>query len=61
MKLRTVNILYMDQNVYLISSDKGAIIIDPGQINDEIREFIDENKNKEFAIFLTPMPLTNKS
>ena len=53
MKLRTVNIGYMDQNVYLISSDKGAVIIDPGQITDEIREFIDENKNKEFAIFLT--------
>ncbi len=53
MKLKTVNIPYMDQNVYLISGSTGAVIIDPGQMTDEIREFIMENKSKEFAILLT--------
>ena len=53
MKLKTVNIPYMDQNVYLISSDTGAVIIDPGEMNDEIREFINVNKSKDFVILLT--------
>ncbi len=53
MKLKTVNIPYMDQNVYLISGSTGAVIIDPGQMTDEIREFIAENKSKELAILLT--------
>lgn len=53
MKLKTVTIPYMDQNVYLISSEKGALIIDPGQMTDEIREFIKENRSKEFAVLLT--------
>ena len=53
MRLKTVNIPYMDQNVYLISGDNGAVIIDPGQMTDEIREFISENSSNEFAILLT--------
>jgi glyoxylase-like metal-dependent hydrolase (beta-lactamase superfamily II) len=53
MKLKTVTIPYMDQNVYLISGDSGAVIIDPGQITEEIKAFIVENKTKEFAVLLT--------
>ncbi len=53
MRLKTVNIAFMDQNVYLISSDCGAVIIDPGQMNDEIRQFINDNNGKEIAILLT--------
>lgn len=53
MRLKTVNIPYMDQNVYLISGDNGAIIIDPGQMTDEIRDFISENGSKNLAILLT--------
>ena len=53
MKLKTVKIPYMDQNVYLISGSTGAVIIDPGQMTDEIKEFIAENKSKELAILLT--------
>lgn len=53
MKLNTVNTPFMDVNVYLISSEKSAIIIDPGQMTDEIKDFISDNYGKEFAILLT--------
>lgn len=53
MNLKTLNIPFMDENAYLISGQKGAIIIDPGQFNDEIKAFIEENSKKEFAVLLT--------
>lgn len=53
MKLITVNTPFMDENAYLISTEKGAVIIDPGEMNEEIKEFISENSEKEFAILLT--------
>ena len=53
MKLKTVNTQFMDVNVYLVSADKGALIIDPGQMTDEIKYFISENTDKEIAILLT--------
>lgn len=53
MNLKTVTTSSMDENIYLISSQKGAIIIDPGEMNNEIKDFISENADKEFAILLT--------
>lgn len=53
MKLLTVNSPFMDVNTYLLESDKGVIIIDPAQINDEIKQFIIENNGKEIALLLT--------
>ncbi len=53
MNLTTANIPFMDVNSYLISSHTGALIIDPGMVTDEIRDFIAENKGKEFGILLT--------
>lgn len=53
MKLVTVSSYFMDVNTYLISSEKGAIIIDPAEMCEEIKEFISQNKGKETAIFLT--------
>lgn len=53
MKFNTVNIAEMDQNCYLISTDKGAVVIDPGKATDEIKEFAVSNSNKPFAILLT--------
>lgn len=53
MKLKTVSTLSMDENIYLVSSEKAAVIIDPGEMNGEIKDFINENVGKEFAILLT--------
>ncbi len=53
MRLETVNTPFMDENAYLISTDKGAVIIDPGEMTEEIENFISENMDKEFAILLT--------
>ncbi len=53
MKFTTVSTPMMDENAYLLSSDKAAIIIDPGEMTEEIRRFIKENSGKEFAILLT--------
>lgn len=53
MKLSTVYGTQMDVNTYLISSDKAAVIIDPGVCNDEIKSFIKENESKAFYILLT--------
>lgn len=53
MNLTTVNVSDMGVNTYLISSKKTAIIIDPGAMCTQIKEFIRENQGKEFAILLT--------
>lgn len=53
MKLSTVNFSDMGVNTYLISGEKTAVIIDPGVMCREIREFISSNEGKEFAILLT--------
>lgn len=53
MKLVTVNTPLMDENAYLVSTEKAALIIDPGEMTEEIKAFISANKGKEFAILLT--------
>lgn len=53
MKLSTVYGAEMDVNTYLISSEKAAVIIDPGVCNDEVKSFINDNKTKDFYILLT--------
>lgn len=53
MELKTVYSGSMDVNTYLINTEKTAIIIDPGVMNEEIEQFISQNMGKEFYILLT--------
>jgi len=53
MIFKTVTVTDMDENVYLLASDKAAIIIDPGKMTQEIEDFIKANLSKEFVILLT--------
>ena len=53
MELKTVYAGSMDVNTYLITTEKSAIIIDPGVMTQEIKVFINQNKDKEFSILLT--------
>ncbi len=53
MQIKTLSLGAIETNCYLISTDKAAIVIDPGFKNNEVEEFLLKNSSKERAILLT--------
>ena len=53
MTLETVNIGLLGENCYLLSTEKAAVIIDPGMADTRVLEFLEENKGKQIAVLLT--------
>jgi len=53
MEIKTLQLGYLSKNSYLLSSEKGAVVIDPGYKSDEVTSFLNDNKDKERLIFLT--------
>ncbi len=41
------------ENMYLLSGETGAAIVDPGCVNRDVEEFIEQNREKELAILIT--------
>ena len=53
MEIKVLSLSYIHSNCYLISTEKAAIVIDPGFQNDEVTDFLKNSKNKERLILLT--------
>jgi glyoxylase-like metal-dependent hydrolase (beta-lactamase superfamily II) len=53
MEIRTLPLGEIGVNCYLISSNNGAVVIDPGYKSEEVLNFLKENQNKERLILLT--------
>lgn len=53
MKISALSIGGSPTNCYLLSTDKGAVVIDPGVKDNRIDRFLEENSDKERLIILT--------
>ncbi|MGI6279515.1 MAG: MBL fold metallo-hydrolase [Acutalibacteraceae bacterium] len=53
MEIKTIRLGHIHTNCYLISSEKAAIVIDPGFKSEVAKEFLFENSDKAAAILLT--------
>ena len=53
MEIKTVKLGIINENCYLVSSDSGAVVIDPGYYSDKISDFLRENSGKERMILIT--------
>ncbi len=53
MEIKTVKLGIINENCYLISSNSGAVVIDPGYYSDEISDFLKLNCQKERLILIT--------
>ena len=53
MEIKTVVLGILGVNCYLISGEKGAVVIDPGYESEEITAFLKANQEKERLIILT--------
>lgn len=53
MEIRALRLGYIGVNCYLVSTEKAAVVIDPGFKNEKVTEFLQKNSNKEKIILLT--------
>ncbi len=53
MKIKTLSLGLIQSNCYLISTEKAALVIDPGFEDDRVLEFLRENAEKSCRILLT--------
>ena len=53
MEIKKVVLGDIEVNCYLVSTDKAAVVIDPGYRSSEVLEFLDGAKDKERLILLT--------
>ena len=53
MEIKVLRLGLIRTNCYLVSTDKAAIVIDPGFISNETEDFLKENEGKERLILLT--------
>ncbi len=53
MKIEKIVIGLIKENCYLVSTDKSAIVIDPGFYSSDISDFLKENKDKDRLILIT--------
>lgn len=53
MEIKCLQLSGMGTNCYLVSSEKGAVVIDPGCFSPEAEKFLEENFDKEKMILLT--------
>ncbi len=53
MEIETIKLGHIQTNCYLISSEKGAIVIDPGFYSQDAEDFLKANADKERIIILT--------
>ncbi len=53
MRVEKIELSYVSENCYLVLSDRGAIVIDPGCYDERIEKFLLDNSDKERMILLT--------
>ena len=53
MEIKVLELGSIGTNCYLISGEKGAVVIDPGFESDTVTEFLNENSQKDRMIILT--------
>ncbi len=53
MNIKTLKLSYIAENCYLISTEKSAIVVDPGFDSSDIVDFLKENSHKERLILIT--------
>ncbi len=53
MEIKRLNLGSLQTNCYLISSNNGAVVIDPADYSLEVENFLKENEDKERLILLT--------
>lgn len=53
MEIKAVPLGHIQTNCYMLSGEKGAILIDPGFKSEITKNFLDENKDKERLVLLT--------
>lgn len=53
MEIKTLVLGDISVNCYLVSTEKAAVVIDPGYRSSEVLEFLENAKNKERLILLT--------
>lgn len=53
MKIKTLHLGLIKTNCYLISTEKAAVVIDPGFVRETPLDFLNENSDKERLILLT--------
>jgi len=53
MEIKCISLGEIQTNCYLISTEKAAVVIDPGFVSRKVEEFLIENRDKERIILLT--------
>ena len=53
MEIKTLILRHIQTNCYLLSTESGAIVVDPGFVNEETERFLLENSDKERLILIT--------
>lgn len=53
MEIRVIHLGLIKTNCYLLKTDKAAVVIDPGFERDSVREFLNDNSDKERIILIT--------
>lgn len=53
MEIKRLVLGYIGVNCYLVSTDKAALVIDPGYESEEAEQFLNRNSHKERLILLT--------